>query len=506
MNRISKRMAVFLTVIFLFSTNIAILSAPSSQYANEDYRDKVIYDDYGKTINKPKAQFAANRIQNGEYIISVQSDDGMDINAPFPVLECYVGDTLTFEDLSYDPNGGSIAFWDWQYYGQLGDSYKTYNYNIVNQSSFYLDTPGETLFYLCVKNDATPKEGSCDPWSENGNHQTIGINKWFPEGMYWYFTAIRVIVRPAAEAKVHVRRWDKLKNTVFHEETLTVGKLLGTSATVDTSIHITDWNGYEYHGWSVALPDGTVQYSGTVRDVAVTLASWLPEKYLDIEYISKGEGSGDTTPPTPGVPPAGSAQPSGVCDSEIIWTETDSHQIRDGSDRYGNPRYRTCSHTFTYKATLTVTAEVMPETLKSGYGFEVWLSYDVKITLVSNEGGCTSWGNDRKPTTNVKSPDKATVYIPWTMTNSLGTQHQSIVMEPDEHYQFLLPASPVSETGARRIYTDVHLAGTKEVPVPHAFEIYVSGGGVGNTEFCKKLIKQITINGDMYEDDFSGAD
>ena len=43
----------------------------------------------------------------------------------------------------------------------------------------------------------------------------------------------------------------------------------------------------------------------------------------------------------------------------------------------------------------------------------------------------------------------------------------------------------------------------KEEPASHSFDIYISGGGVGNIEFCKKLSKTITINGDMYEDDFS---
>ena len=91
------------------------------------------------------------------------------------------------------------------------------------------------------------------------------------------------------------------------------------------------------------------------------------------------------------------------------------------------------------------------------------------------------------------------------MTNRLGTQSKSIAMEKSGK-SFKLPKSPVSETGARKIYTDVSLAGTKEEPASHSFEIYISGGGVNDIEFCKKLTKTITINGDMFEDDFSGAD
>lgn len=72
--------------------------------------------------------------------------------------------------------------------------------------------------------------------------------------------------------------------------------------------------------------------------------------------------------------------------------------------------------------------------------------------------------------------------------------------------KFRLPVSNVSQAGARKIYTPVELAGTSEEPVSHDFEVYISGGGIEGVEFCQKLIGTITINGDMYEDDFSGSD
>ena len=37
---------------------------------------------------------------------------------------------------------------------------------------------------------------------------------------------------------------------------------------------------------------------------------------------------------------------------------------------------------------------------------------------------------------------------------------------------FQFPKSPVSESGARKIYTDVSFAGTQEEPVSHSFDIY----------------------------------
>ena len=96
--------------------------------------------------------------------------------------------------------------------------------------------------------------------------------------------------------------------------------------------------------------------------------------------------------------------------------------------------------------------------------------------------------------------------MPWEMINSLGMQGKTISMVSGVRLKFKLPVSPVSQAGARKIYTPVELPGTKEAPERHLFEIYISGGGIGGVEFCQKLDETITINGDMYEDDFSGAD
>ena len=92
------------------------------------------------------------------------------------------------------------------------------------------------------------------------------------------------------------------------------------------------------------------------------------------------------------------------------------------------------------------------------------------------------------------------------MTNKLGTQDTAISMDENGTLKFILPRSNVSHTGERKIYTPVELAGTEESPVSHSFEIYINGGGVGSVEFCKKLNGTITINGVMYDDDFSDAD
>lgn len=580
--------AVIMTAVFLCS--ISVSADVCKEYATDDYRDQPVWNQYGEIGAKPIAKFRIIRSRNGEVKDILESYSDNDLYSDFHAMQCYVGDTITFEDLSNPTDGSGIKTWDFQYYGTLGDSYNEYNYNILESARFELTEPGETAFFLCVKSNLPVQVGSLDPWSDNGNHQTIGKNRWFPQGMYWYFATARVIVSASPEAKVNVKYWDVPHNKVFYEEQRSLGEMIGDQK-VKTNIHITDWEGYEYSGWNVRPEGQDIQYSGTERDVGIELAPWMPVKDLNIEYYpyidtelrvrywdseagrimseetipgeqvvrdkktiisytpqnvdgydyggwsvqlpnSDIEGTGDEKPvavgldgtypikylnikcyPKDGIKPPPSTggggnivKPSGICDGELEWTETDSHKVRYGSYSDGTPKYRTCYHTFTYKATLSADATVTPSTFKSGYGFETKVNYSIKTKLIDNDGDyCSSWGNSRSAASKVKEPTKATVYIPWSMTNRLGTQSKSIAMEKNGN-GFQLPKSPVSEAGARKIYTDVALAGTKEEPANHSFEIYISGGGVGNIEFCKKLSKTITINGDMYEDDFSGAD
>ena len=573
-------------------------------------------------------------------------------------------------------NGGKIIEWDWQRNGILGEKSDVYKRDIVNEDKYVLTQPGQAIFYLSVRNDGTPKTGCADPWSENGNHQVVGKNKWFHNGVYWYFTAIRIVVKPARDALVHVRCIDSDSKQVFHEETVSNGRFYESEQLIDTYYHIPDYKGYEFKDWNVQFMDGNVQYSGTERDVKVTLSAWVSEKYLNIEYrpynqtdlevrywdksenkiISKehlvGEAvvgadetkiiadiktpegyktdgwtvelpngliqyGGNSNPASitlsgnipkkilnvncyplngkkitvnyinsktneviktsvikpneedapsltvevelenvPGYmienwtlkipdgtieksgtedmievtltdklphkildvscfpfdgdedddpedepiePPTITVRP-GICNGIIEWTETDSHRIFVRYDSKGRRRYRTCRHTFEYRAYLDAEATITPDTLKSGYGFGVDVACTLDTELVSNDG-CGDWGYGRSPAAIVRKPTTATVYVPWDMTNRLGSQGRSISMEQNGNLKFTLPESHVSETGAKKIYTPVELPGTKEEPRTHSFEIYIGGGGVDGTEFCQKIDASITINGDMYQDD-----
>lgn len=581
-------MAAILAVIFLF-TSIGVSAEYSYEKADHDYRIIDAIDKSGKRVNKPTAQFLAKRIVNGETVEGVLSYNGYDCDAQTPVLYCYVGDTVKFEDhSSTNSSGGKINGWDWQYYGKLGDFNKIYTYNIVDKFQFYCSEPGETTFYLCVKDSTSPKKGFTNIWSENGNVQSVGKNKAYSNGVYWYFTAIKVIVEPVQKANLFVRCWDKETNSVIKETTIDSGVIYGYKGSINTAYDIEDLDGYNFLEWNVQLPDGTVQYSDVTRTVNVDLAGWVPQKYVNVYYEKDGESAvdykidvkyidrdtkevlsektlypdtenssveleqiegfhntgwkvvlPDMTEEKSGISgpvdvslssispykiilvdclkkepekPEDEKEhtlvitPSGICDGVISWTENDSHLVCVGTDKNGNPIYETCFHTFKYKTVLSANATISPDTFKSGYGFEADVSYSINTSLLSNSGGCSSWGYGRTPKMSVSKPSKATVYIPWTASNRLGTQNRAIVMQNGAGNRFVLPESNISEIGARKIYTPVELAGTEEEPVSHNFEIYLSGGGVGGIEFCKKLNCTITINGDMYSDDFSGAD
>jgi len=590
-NKIFKVMAVVMAAIFVFGS-ISAYAITSPVKVNKDYRNMDILNKQNVKVNKPTAQFAAKRIVNGEVADMTISYADYDLNTDYPTLVCYVGDTLAFTDMSKSNNGGSLIEWDWQFTGSLGTHTNVYRRNIVNESVFHLDEPGETIFYLCVRNDAEVKVGCCDPWSENGNHQVVGKNRWFPSGAYWYFTAIRVIVKPIREAVVNVRYWDAPNNRIFHEGYVNIGTIYNDSDMLNTTYHITDWEGYNYLGWNVQLPDGTIQYSGDVRDVDIEFSGTHYEKYLNIEYvpvvdkrvtvnyidsktekiiksdvktpdessgnvikvefdnvpgyeidewilktpddtieaegkddpvtvalsndnphkilevyckvISSGNSGKEPSEEKPGEPEV-VVKPSGICDGVITWKETDYHRVFAGYSKTGRKLYDNCNHTFTYKAVLTAEADISPTVLKSGYGFEIDVECDIETSMIDNDG-CGDWGDSRDYTAILKNPTTATVFVPWDMTNRLGSQGRSISMDGDGTLKFTLPESPVSEIGARKIYTPVELAGTEEAPQTHSFEIYIGGGGVDSVEFCQKLDGSITINGDMYSDDFSGAD
>ena len=118
--------------------------------------------------------------------------------------------------------------------------------------------------------------------------------------------------------------------------------------------------------------------------------------------------------------------------------------------------------------------------------------------------------SNKSPRTSSKvpsPPDKAKVTVNWTVDNSLKNtkQNKTIPLEKKSAETlksvFYCAKNSVSMSNERKIYANVAIAGTKERPVKHDIVISIEGGGLDNASFCKTLTEQITINGNMYEDD-----
>lgn len=529
MKRLIRVLAIITMVVFIFGTASTYYAMPSPDYAPEDYRyTNKLYGINGRNdyVEKPTASFRAFRWKDGVGLLDqLDSYSDMDFNAPYPVLTCYVGDTITFEDRSKANNNGQdrIVEWDWQQYGALGDHWSYYDYDILGNTVLELTEPGVTTFFLCVRSDFPVGRDSVDCWSDNGNHQTIGKNKHFPNGMYWYFSSLQINALPKVLGQVEVKYQDSSTGEYFYESTLDLGEFPEDAEQMETTVHIPELEGYTFDHWRILLPDQTLQYTGTDPDAEVAVTTWEPIKILVMEFMPISpvmpdeEGDGNTnndnwnpdsntnTAPLPPDPPP---HISGKCDGVITWQESASHQVVSGRYPNGAPIYKNCVHQYTYEAELTADAALDPTTFKSGYGFSVDVSARTQ-TRLKHATGCSAWGRNRSPQKTVKPPGKAIVYVPYTVTNRLGTQQSQIELDrvgSGNAVRFQTPINPISETGARRIYTDVTLPGTREAPVNHTVDIYISGGGIDGIEFCLHLTRSYTINGDMYEDDFSGSD
>lgn len=192
------------------------------------------------------------------------------------------------------------------------------------------------------------------------------------------------------------------------------------------------------------------------------------------------------------------------CGDSITWTETDYHVISRPCPNHGSHSYK-CYHTYTYETKLSATNTLSPDTLKSGYGFEVGVNTAINTRLIS-ESGCGNYTNsNRRPSKVPQPPTNAEVRLNYKVSNSLGTQPYNVTLERSSSTSttssFITAQNPISIKKSRSIFTDVALKGTAEAPFTHSFDIYISGGGVNGVEFCKKLTDTFTINGDMYSDD-----
>lgn len=353
------------------------------------------------------------------------------------------------------------------------------------------------------------------------NAGAVGIYYEYPLEIIFYKNAAMNI-----NTNVTRRYIDASTNTLLYEDNVQGDTLFGDSDSTKLSIHIIDWDGYTYQSWYSALEDGTVDAEGDGRDAEITLTSVNHNKILNIEYMP-GEPGGDIhggDRPSGDNPPddtttggnEGGTQPDvpplSGCSDRIKWQEQETHKVLTGYTSNGSPIYKNCTDTYTYSAKLDIKdISVSPQTLKSGYGFGVDVTAEVRVYFEDGTSsyGCNNVDWNRKPTKKVTMPASAEVQLGYTTSNALGTQGNIVKLEKQSESKdgdktiltYRAPVNPMSVLGERIILTDIYLTGTKDRPVTHEFNVLVSGGGVNGMEFCQSAKSSFTINGDMYEDD-----
>jgi hypothetical protein len=132
----------------------------------------------------------------------------------------------------------------------------------------------------------------------------------------------------------------------------------------------------------------------------------------------------------------------------------------------------------------------------------------VTVKQVNDNGSCGDHKTKAYSKT-VTPPTAAEVRTDWTVKNpeKKVTQGTTIPLVKGSGsgltVNFVTKPNPVSNYNKPQIYTDVTMKGTKQKPVKHTITVYASGGGVNGVPFCKSISLSFTINGDMYEDDFT---
>jgi hypothetical protein len=208
---VKKQIVIFILVCFIINT----LFYFSSVYAVEpkDYRNILYKDDYGKDIFKPTAQLGV-KLNNEPELLSYPGTDIGYTTPPLVVIYAKVGDKISIFDHSRSNNGRYIDMWEFQVSTPDGlDAYLTNSATdfISKYSNYTLTKDGVYNIYLCVRDYLSSSEKATytynwGNWSENGNHQALGINPG-GDGVkgtsddfqgYWYYTQIRVIVQPDA--------------------------------------------------------------------------------------------------------------------------------------------------------------------------------------------------------------------------------------------------------------------------------------------------------------------
>lgn len=354
------------------------------------------------------------------------------------------------------------------------------------------------------------------------NAGAVGMHYEYPLKVSYYKNPNMAIA-----TQVKRRYIDKSTGDVMYEDTVEGKTLYGENDGTKMVLECMDWEGYSFSGWYSTYLDGSPDDSRTNRPAVISLDSANPNKILNIEYIPDGN-------PPPHVPDSDD-NPNGEdeklpddgdeviikpsfdgCSDTVVWEEkTKSHSVITGYKSNGSPIRKSCRDTYTYEAKAQITdVTVSPSTLKSGYGFSVDVTAQIKSELVnasSSNEYCDRLDWNRKPTSLPPMPDNATVWLDYTVYSRLYNQTQGSGVQLEKVSEtkngdvvtvtWRTAVNPISVTGDRVILTDIALAGTKENPVTHNFTVWIKSGNGGAGEFCVSADGAFTINGNMFEDD-----
>ena len=110
-------------------------------------------------------------MRDGEIKDMITSYSDNDLSAEFPSMQCYVGDTILFEDLSDSTDGSTIKTWIFNITVRLATAITSIIITYWESSKFELTGAGRNSFFSVLKVMQMYSQGSLDPWSENGNHR-----------------------------------------------------------------------------------------------------------------------------------------------------------------------------------------------------------------------------------------------------------------------------------------------------------------------------------------------
>ncbi len=243
-------------------------------------------------------------------------------------------------------------------------------------------------------------------------------------------------------------------------------------------------------------------------------SSFTAERGININayFLADGDDTGDN------------------CVNEYTWKEKYIHYITIDSDTT-----KKCTHTHTYKATLTAVNETLsPTVFKAGYSFKNNVKLTVKVEMTKykvTKDYC-------KVNTENRAPE-ATIYLPTNVTLDTGFVVQSMNRGNQERYvgmtceddidtggyhylgsktlTFVNAANPISVLGSEAVFTPVSLPDGN-----YTYDVYIDGGKIvyttetstgseKTTVTCLSLALdgadagKYTIKGDMYEDDSTNA-